>query len=400
MTRGLLLRDAATAIEDHGLKHGNSRREPASPRRLVGRDPQRVVERPSEPRPRGTHRPAEQQAIRAMEGLRHPGGRRLDRASSMMASVDPGRVAGASQSCTLRIRCGGTALRSPGEPPVRERCRASTRAPPLGRPAASTTRTASGKAGDLPPGHALQIDPHAEAGGQIAEFGEVRFEPTTIRIIPADAQPLGSQLACGLEHGPQPLGREVRVDDHELDVVDADPFALHALLHLTHRAAPRGDRVIGRSWEGRMQPKAHGGVANPCRETDEVKRRNLKHREMSQPERRRVLSDDHEGISPIRNLSPASTRDVASVSGGLRSLVEGRSQGPLEVGAGPVDVMAQGRRRPRTIAAPRPLRRSQCVRFGHHGRPGSLPGRACDSGRSGYAGPSRTAAEAASRSPG
>ena len=34
---------------------------------------------------------------------------------------------------------------------------------------------------------------------------------------------------------------------------------------------------------------------------------------------------------------------MASVSVGLRSLVEGRSQGPLEVGASPVDVMAQGR---------------------------------------------------------
>ena len=91
--------------------------------------------------------------------------------------------------------------------------------------------------GNLPPGHALQIDPHAEAGGQIAEFGEVCFEPTTIRIIPADAQPLGSQLSCGFERSPQPLGREVRVDDHELDVVDAHSFALHVLLHLTHRAA-------------------------------------------------------------------------------------------------------------------------------------------------------------------
>ena len=83
-------------------------------------------------------------------------------------------------------------------PPVRDRCSASMSTPPFGGAASSTTGQLGGSSTPAP-GHALQIYPHAERCGEIAQRSEGRRHACVIGIVAADAQPLRPERAGCLQ---------------------------------------------------------------------------------------------------------------------------------------------------------------------------------------------------------
>src|SRR4051812_34406089 len=95
------------------------------------------------------------------------------------------------------------------------------------------------------PGHAFQIDAHAESGRKVAEFSEVSDQTPMIGIVTADAQAFRPKFACGLQHARQISWHEIGTDDDELDVMRAYTLGIHPGSHLTHLWAANRDLVEG-----------------------------------------------------------------------------------------------------------------------------------------------------------